>query len=136
MSTIKTNISLKGERLKKIRERAGLTQTDFGLRVGCSQDNISKIELGESNPGRSLELLIGLQFGVNDAWLTAGQKPVYKDAAPIVAEPSEIYGGSKRARLVMLVKQLAATPGVQEKVIDALLKNVEVFLEVPTKEED
>ena len=49
---------------------------------------------------------------------------------------SEIYGGSKRARLVMLVKQLAATPGVQEKVIDALLKNVEVFLEVPTKEED
>lgn len=45
-----------GTRLRKTRERRGLTQTDLAKRIGSSQSRVAKMEAGD--PGVSLDLLV------------------------------------------------------------------------------
>ncbi|MGH7775040.1 MAG: XRE family transcriptional regulator [Candidatus Binatia bacterium] len=101
------NISSKGERIRKIRELASLTQEEFGRRVGCSQDNVSKIETGESNPSKPLELNICREFGISEIWLRDGTGPIYKeevrerpvdygfDVPPGIPEDIPMLGGAR-----------------------------------------
>src|SRR4051812_47820347 len=77
VSNRKTKYSYKGKRVLKIREDTGLNQTDFGARVGCSQDNISKIESGESPGSRAIDLNIIREFGVSEKWYEEGVGPTY-----------------------------------------------------------
>ena len=46
------------ERIKEIRKSVGLSQKEFGERIGVSDTAISKIEHGERNPSKQTIKLI------------------------------------------------------------------------------
>lgn len=73
LSRKKTSYSDLGKRLKQIRKLAGLTQGALGRMVGCSADNISAIERGDSNPSASLLLNICRVLRTTKAWLLEGK---------------------------------------------------------------
>lgn len=52
-------------RVKELREQRGLSQLSLGLRVGCSQNTISKIEKGEIDPRAGVLLEMAKYFGVS-----------------------------------------------------------------------
>lgn len=52
-----------GRRLKEIRERRGITQTELGFRTGINQNRISNWELGYAYP--SVEMLVLLADGLS-----------------------------------------------------------------------
>lgn len=52
-----------GRRLKSIRERRGITQTELGYRTGINQNRISNWELGYAYP--SVEMLVLLAGGLS-----------------------------------------------------------------------
>ena len=63
------------DRIKEIRQKCGLSQADFGKRLGVSRDVVSNIENERlKNPGQkeSLYRLICATFGVDEHWLRAG----------------------------------------------------------------
>ncbi|MBN1155137.1 helix-turn-helix transcriptional regulator [candidate division KSB1 bacterium] len=66
-----------GRRLREVREQNGLSQTDFGKRLGIKYQHVSKYERGESVP--TWENLIKLieQFDVNINWLLKGTGDPY-----------------------------------------------------------
>ena len=60
------------DRIKEIRQKCGLSQADFGKRLGVSRDVVSNIENERlKNPGQkeSLYRLICATFGVDEHWL-------------------------------------------------------------------
>lgn len=71
-------------------------------------------------------------------WLLTGDAAsLYKEAGGgevQVVEAPESYLNAKRMRLVREVKKLARE--ANDDVIDALLKNVEIFSQVPKKRRD
>jgi len=62
------------DRMKKIRESAGLTQKEFGDRLGLSQVNIKDIEIGRKKITPEIALEIEKEFGVNFKWLLTGDE--------------------------------------------------------------
>ena len=50
------------ERIKEIRKSVGLSQKEFGVRIGVSDTAISKIEHGERNPSKQTIKLICKEF--------------------------------------------------------------------------
>lgn len=56
-------------RVKELREQRGLSQLSLGLRVGCSQNTISKIEKGEIDPRAGVLLEMARYFGVSVDYL-------------------------------------------------------------------
>lgn len=62
-----------GERIKEIRQRASMTQTEFGRAIGVSGATVSTSESGKTNPEQRTLLLICEKFGVDLHWLETGE---------------------------------------------------------------
>lgn len=65
------------ERIRAIREKSGLNQTDFGARLGVKQTTIAGYENGTRTPIDAVLLTICREFHVNENWLRTGRGDPY-----------------------------------------------------------
>ena len=61
-----------GQRIRTLREHAGMTQADLGAAIGVSRTHVTNIERGKDYPGRELLLALATQFSVSLDWLSGG----------------------------------------------------------------
>ena len=61
------------ERIKELRLKLGLSQEDFGRRLGVGRGAITNIELNKVEPKPLFVDLICEQFRVNEKWLLTGE---------------------------------------------------------------
>lgn len=64
-------------RIKKIRELAGLNQADFGMSVGVKQSAITGYETGARKPRDTVIKLICDEYHINKQWLLSGEGEMY-----------------------------------------------------------
>lgn len=63
MSRFDGDFALTGAQIKEIRQKNGLSQQEFGARLGVTHAHISKIENGKENASETLLRLIRYEFG-------------------------------------------------------------------------
>lgn len=73
------------ERIKQVRKSLGLTQQEFGSRIGIKKASISTIESGKSNPSAQTLLSICREFGVCEEWLRDGTGEMFQEQATATA---------------------------------------------------
>ncbi len=64
------------KRIKLLREKAGLTQADFGARVGAQQTTVSAWEVGRITPNSTTIRSICQTFDIREEWLRTGEEPM------------------------------------------------------------
>lgn len=69
------------DRVKSLRKTLGLSQKDFGERLGVTDSAISIIESGRRNITEQMEKAICREFNVNYDWLKDGEGEMF-DAVP------------------------------------------------------
>jgi len=67
------------ERLKAVREALGLSQREFGEKLGVSRDVISNLEYNRVQPKELLLKHICQLYGVNEEWLQTGIGEMFLD---------------------------------------------------------
>lgn len=99
------------ERIKSIRLKLSLTQSEFGEKIGISQNYVWMIEKGERVPSDRTVADICRVFNVDPCWLETGEGEMFR------AESAD-------AELTRLVGELMADkPGsFRQRVITALLR--------------
>lgn len=129
-----------GERLKKARGHAGLTQAGLADAIGnaCSQENISKLERGNAT-GSEYTALFASACGVNHFWLATGKEAMLSRDAPPGASPSynvakkdfdfirrlnDLPGECRRTLEIMLAEQERLIGRVQASAVEHLLQQV------------
>jgi transcriptional regulator with XRE-family HTH domain len=70
-------------RLKKLRKSLGLTQGEFGKKIGMSDVAISYMESGRTALSKQNVYLICLTFGVREEWLEKGEGDMIDDEAAL-----------------------------------------------------
>lgn len=65
------------ERIKEIRKRLGLSQEEFGKRLGVTRGAITNIELNKVDPKPLFVDLICKEFNVSDTWLRTGEGEMF-----------------------------------------------------------
>lgn len=68
------------ERIKIIRKTKGLTQADFGKRIGLTRDTIANIEGNRSEIRDVFIKAICREFHVNESWLRDGIGEMYSES--------------------------------------------------------
>ena len=63
-------------RIKQIRRKAELTQTQFGERIGLQQNSIARIEAGTRVPSEVVIKAICREFHIRPEWLMHGEGPM------------------------------------------------------------
>lgn len=66
-------------RIKKLRESEGLTQEEFGKRIGSARNTIANYETGNRNPSNAVITSICREFDINEDWLRYGTGPMYRE---------------------------------------------------------
>lgn len=59
-------------RIKRLRKKLKLSQSDFANKLGLSQNTIANYELGRRTPSEQVIRSICREFNVNRFWLTEG----------------------------------------------------------------
>lgn len=99
------------ERIKSIRLKLGLTQSEFGEKIGISQNYVWMIEKGDRVPSDRTVADICRVFNVDHCWLETGEGEMFR------AESAD-------AELTRLVGELMADKpcSFRQRVITALLR--------------
>lgn len=124
------------ERLKELRAEFGLTQSDFGKKIGLKQAQIRDIESGKQKVSIEISQDIEKIFNINASWLifNKGEKYINRDIAPsestndkefllyydifksdiktstILNKPKKIYNGNPLLSLILKDKELISFP--------------------------
>lgn len=64
-------------RIKQIRKDKGLTQVEFGEKIGVKGNTITNYETGLRNPTDAVLLAICREFCINKDWLLTGKGDMY-----------------------------------------------------------
>lgn len=85
------------ERIKFLRKKLELNQTEFGNRIGLKQATIAGYENGARKPNGSVLLSICREFNVNIEWIKSGVGDMFKkptDEVGYYVEDLLEYSGS------------------------------------------
>ena len=76
------------ERVKELRKYLGLTQDEFGEKLGIKKSAVSKIEKSENGVTDQMFKSICREFNVNEEWLRdgVGEMFVKRDKLQIISE--------------------------------------------------
>lgn len=114
------------DRIKTVRKKAGLTQTEFAERIGATRAMIASYEGAAVVPADTVLKLISREFSVSYDWLKTGTGPmeVPKAEGENFAKIIEAYQ-SLPDRLRMLVDALVEMDPEWYKTLDTALAEIE-----------
>lgn len=70
------------ERIRKLRKSLGLTQAEFGRRIGIQQTTVAGYETGGREPIDAVVTLICREFHVSETWLRTGDGEPFVKSEP------------------------------------------------------
>lgn len=98
-----------GERIKALRSRLHMNQSDFAVSIGITQGGLSKIESGHSRVALDTLLSIAAAYKVDLDWLATGRGDIFISEVEVPSFSSSAIGAASISSLsdVRLVSELA-----------------------------
>lgn len=118
------------DRIKKIRMSLGLSQDEFGRRLGVTRGAVTNIELNKVEPKPLFIGLICREFGVNEVWLRTGEGEMFtlRDTAEEITDyTAKILVDKDAALQRRIVSFMSRIPPDCWKVLEEKAK--EIFAE-------
>lgn len=100
------------ERIKKLRQTLGLSQDEFGRRLGVTRGAVTNIELNKVEPKPLFVDLICREFNVSEEWLRTGEGEMFQPKSrneelfEFAAKVSEGDPSSIQAQLLAVMVRL------------------------------
>lgn len=119
------------ERIKALRKALGMTQAEFGEKLGIKKNSVSQIESGINAVTEPNILAICREFHVNESWLREGVGEMFvatsrdEDIASFVATALQGTGDNFQRRLLSVLSRLSAEEWewIEQKAREVLGEN-------------
>ena len=111
------------DRLKALRKELGMSQEEFGEKIGSARNTIANYEIGRRAPSNAIVMSICREFNVNYLWLTEGEGDMFnstpQDIVDELAEDFHLDNLDKK-----IIVEYLKLDEKQRAVIKDYLKNV------------
>lgn len=125
-----------GERIKALRKSLGLTQEEFGLKVGLKRNSISQLESGTNSVTEQMRKSICREFSVDYAWLTTGKGDMFDDEEDVYIEKIDrIMTGESEIRRNFF-KALINASNEDVEALDRIIDEYVKFRNASNEEKD
>ena len=115
-------------RIRELRKELGLTQSEFGERLGLKQSTVTGYESGTRVPSDAIIFSICREFDVNEEWLRTGSSDMFitktrsQEIVDFMSELMNDPDDSFKRRFIESIAQLSEEEWkVIEQIIDRLL---------------
>ena len=125
------------ERIKELRNALGLTQKEFGDRIGIKRNTIATYEAGRNEPISSVISLICKEFGVNENWLrtgAGGNRAMFNRDQPDALLKLKNEFNLSDADLILVERFLKLNKFQRDAVTDYVRQVAEAFVEKEREE--
>lgn len=121
-------------RFKLLRQELGMTQEEFGSKIGVARNTIAQYESGRIVPSNPVITNICKEYAVNETWLLTGEGNMFKDITP--SEEIESFLGTLaiagdenfKKRLILYLAQIKDSDWqALEHVLDTLLAGKDII---------
>ncbi len=109
------------DRIKKIRKALGLTQKDFGERIGLRQNSVALIEGGRATSDQTV-FAICREFNVNEEWLRTGVGEMFNPAPSAALDALAAEYGLSRADYILIEKFVNMKSDARKAVVDYVIE--------------
>ena len=109
------------ERIRMVREAAGLSQTAFGARLGVSRDVVNNLERGRVDIKDHFVKLICAEFQVDENWLRTGEGgegPIYNESEAFSLDRWAKEHGATELELEIIKVYFELDPAIRRAVMD------------------
>ena len=90
------------DRIKNIRKHFGLTQSEFGQKIGVKGNTITGYESGVRSPSDAVIISICREFNVDENWLRTGNGNMFRqDSQSVLDRMTDEYSLTRRERAVI-----------------------------------
>ncbi len=111
------------ERLRKVREIIGISQEEFGKRIGAARNTIANYELGRRVPSNTTIMAICNEFNLSYLWLTEGIGDIFTTTPEsVVEELAEDYKLDEMDKKI--IEKYLELSAEQRDVIKSYLKSI------------
>lgn len=111
-------------RIKKIRKSAGLTQEEFGKRIGSARNTIANYETGNRNPSNAVIASICREYNINEEWLRTGQGEMKKATQNELSDVLRQIAGGNDEFIQDLVMAYMDLDDVSKQALNKLRDNM------------
>lgn len=114
-------------RIKMVRKTLGLSQTEFGERLGIKQTTVAGYETGGRTPMDAVVSLICREFHVNENWLRTGEGEMFTAVTrkeEIAAFVGNVLSGTSEDFKVRFIAALAELNEDQWKLIEDMIEKL------------
>ena len=129
-------------RFKLLRQELGMTQEEFGSKIGVARNTIAQYESGRIVPSNPVIANICKEYAVNETWLLTGEGDMFKNITPSEEIESflstlAIAGDENfKKRLILYLAQMKDSDWEKlEQVLDTLLAGKDIIFPPDTKSE-
>lgn len=111
-------------RIKFIRKKNNLNQSDFGKQVGVKGNTIGNYEVGLRKPSDAVILSISREFGINESWIRTGEGEMFAEMSQ-AEKAAGIVGRLLQSDNEFIHKALTALGSLTEKEWEVIEKLVD-----------
>lgn len=115
-------------RIKYVRKEVGLTQSEFGDRIGVKHNSVAQFEAGSRNPSEQTIKMICREFHVSEEWLRTGKGEAFA-TQPTRERLSEFFGevlaDEDDSFRVRFINALASYTDDDWKILERLLDKIQ-----------
>lgn len=124
------------ERIKLLRKELGLTQNEFGEKIGLKKSAISQIENGSTSSNPRIVQLICTAFNISEKWLTEGKGDMYtSDEEAILDKLAGMYDLSE-SQMIFAKQWLQLPATAKDAVVDYIVSVASALQEKKSKKID
>lgn len=115
------------ERIKCIRKKEGLTQTQFGEHIGVKGNTVTNYETGLRTPTDAVIKSICREFNVNETWLRTGEGEMFAPMSrseTIAQFAGELMRDEDESFRRQLIEALAQLDEKEWEVLEGIAKRL------------
>lgn len=114
------------ERIKRLRKKKNLSQTEFGKTLGVSRDVISNYEMGRVEPTDLFVNHLCTTFNVNETWLRNGIGDMFVKSKQTILDELVAAHGLNNKETIIIKAFLDLSPEGRAGVLEYVDKLVEI----------
>lgn len=133
------------DRIARVRKLLGLSQRQFGERIGVQRGTVTNYELGRNIPTETVRQMICREFGVRREWLENGggemfesgnrYEQLWKMSENYLQDENEVFRRNLIAVIAELSgEELAILAGIAEKTLEKEIRRRKRRSEEPEEE--
>ncbi len=124
------------ERIKLLRKELGLTQNEFGEKIGLKKSAISQIENGSTSSNPRIVQLICTAFNISEKWLTEGKGDMYTSNEEAILDKLAGMYDLSESQMIFAKQWLQLPATAKDAVVDYIVSVASALQEKKSKKID